>query len=151
MKLPLQILEQQIRIIKASPQIRVLLSALMSAATWFCWAYWANHEHPHHALVSGLSQGGVSFTTTFVGTFLLEVLYVRLGSTLWGRASGAAIVSGLSLSFMITVHTLAHTPNMVMTILPVFAVVVVYCGSYIYGLHKIKTQNESDAVEVASS
>lgn len=147
----LQLLRQQLKVIRESPQIRVLVSAVLSALIWFCWAYWANSEDPHHALLSGLSQGGVSFTTTFIGTFLLELLYQRMGGSQLGRVITAGTVCALSLTFMITVHTLAGTPNPVMTILPVFSVVVIYCGSYVYGLHKIRNQIESDAVEVASS
>lgn len=132
-----------------SPRTRVLLAAFASAATWFAWAYWANRGDGQQALLSGLSQGGVSFITTSIGSFLLELLFVRLGSGILGMASSVALVSGLSLSFMVTVHWLARTPNPVLTILPVFTVVLLYCSSYVFGLKKLKQRNELDAVETA--
>ena len=130
-----------------SPYWRVLSAAFGSAAIWFAWAYWANRGQPDQALISGLSQGGVSFVTTSIGSFLLELLFARLGSRLLGLAVCVAIVSSLSLSFMVTVHTLAHTPNMLLTILPVFTVVLLYCSSYVFGLRKLKLHNENKAVE----
>ena len=138
-----------IRRLLYSPRARVLLSALASAVTWFAWAYWANRSHGQQALLSGLSQGGVSFVTTSIGSFLLEVLFIRLGSGLAGMAGSVALVSGLSLSFMLSVHLLAGTPNLVLTILPVFTVVLLYCSSYVFGLKKLKQQNETSAVETA--
>lgn len=132
-----------------SPHWRVLLAALSSALTWFAWACWANWGEGYQTLVSGLSQGGVSFTTTFIGSFLLETGFARLGSSLPAMAATVAGVSGLSLACMLTVHRLAGTPNMLLTILPVFSVVLIYCTSYLIGLKKFKHKNESNAVEVA--
>lgn len=132
-----------------SPRWRVLFAALASAATWFAWAWWANRADSQQALLSGLSQGGVSFITTSIGSFLLEVLFARLGSSLAAMFATVAVVSGLSLSFMLSVHTLAGTPNLVLTILPVFSVVLLYCSSYVFGLKKLKQQDEITAVEAA--
>lgn len=134
-----------------SPLFRVVFAAISSAVTWFAWAYWANRAHGSQALVSGFSQGGVSFITTSIGSFLLETLFVRLGDSRASMAITVAIVSGLSLSFMVTVHTLAHTPNIVLTILPVFCVVLLYCSSYVFGLKKLKLQNEINAVETVAT
>lgn len=131
-----------------SPHWRVLLAALASAATWFAWACWANWGDSQQALVSGLSQGGVSFITTFVGSFLLETGFVRLGSSPAAMIATVTGVSGLSLTFMVTVHRMAGTPNLLLTILPVFTVVLLYCSSYLIGLKKLKRQDESNAVEV---
>lgn len=132
-----------------SPRWRVLLSALASAVTWFAWAYWANRADGQQALLSGLSQGGVSFITTSIGSFLLELFFVRLGHSTVGLAVTVALVSGLSLAFMLAVHLSAGTPNLVLTILPIFTVVLLYCSSYVIGLKKLKQQNEINAVEVA--
>ncbi|HVL01219.1 MAG TPA: hypothetical protein VM553_15480 [Dongiaceae bacterium] len=137
-------------LLRQSPQARVFVAALMSAGTWFAWAFWANRHDLHHAWISGLSQGGVSFITTSVGSSLLEFFYRRIGATLAGRILSVALVSGFSLAFMVTVHTLAHTPNLLITILPVFAVVLLYCSSYVIGLQKIKNQYENNEVEVVS-
>ena len=130
-----------------SPRWRVLFAAVGSAVTWFAWAYWANRAHGNQAWLSGVSQGGISFCTTLVGSLLLEWLFLRTGQGWLGMATAVTVVSSLSLSFMVTVHTLAGTPNLVLTILPVFTVVLLYCSSYVFGLKKIKNHHDKKAVE----
>ncbi len=130
------------------PQIRVIVMSLLSAFTWFCWAYWANREYPNQAIWSGLSQGGVNLLTTFFGTAALEIFYVRIGNTLFGRIMCVFLVSSASLCAMLLIHAVAGTPNMALTIFPVYAVVILYCFSYIYGLHKIKNQYEKQEVAI---
>lgn len=128
----------------------MVVAAVLSAATWFAWAFWANRHDIDQAWLSGLSQGGVSFCTTSIGSSLLEWIYRRTGHLLAGRLLAIVVVSGASLAFMLTAHTLAHTPHLFTTIAPVFLVVVLYCASYIAGLHKIKTQPYANEVEVVS-
>ena len=139
-----------LELLRQSPQARVFVAALLSAATWFAWAFWANRHDLDHAWISGLSQGGVSFITTSVGSSLLEFFHRRIGATRAGRIATVAMVSGCSLAFMVSVHTLARTPNLLTTILPVFTVVLLYCSSYVIGLQKIKNQYENNEVEVVS-
>lgn len=97
--------------------------------------------------MSGLFQGGVNLLTTAFGSALLESLFLRLGCSLGGRVCAVAIVSTGSLCMMLAAHWLASTPNVLLTVLPVYAVVILYCSSYIAGLQKIKTKYES--IEVA--
>lgn len=132
------------------PIVRVLMAALLSAITWFAWAWWANRAVPSQAWLSGLSQGAVSFTTTAIGSTLLEWFFRRMGHLLVGRIFSVVLVSMLSLALMLTIHLTAGTPNLVLTILPVFTVVVLYCSSYILGLQKLK-QHASQAVESATA
>ena len=131
-----------------SPGFRVAAAAVASAFTWFCWAYWANREVPEQALMSGLFQGGVNLFTTAFGSALLESLFIRLGCSLSGRIWSVAIVSTGSLCMMLVAHWIASTPNVLLTVLPVYAVVILYCSSYIVGLQKIKIQYESNEVAV---
>lgn len=129
---------QRVLALKDSARVRVLLAAVASAVTWFAWAFFANRHDLHHAWLSGLSQGAVSFITTSIGSGLLEVLYRRMGNAVVGRVFAVVLVSGCSLAFMLVAHTLAHTPNPVLTIAPVFTVVVLYCSSYIVALHRLQ-------------
>lgn len=131
-----------------SPRVRVAVAALASAITWFCWAYWANREIPEQALISGLFQGGVNLLTTAFGSALLETFFVRFGDSVKGRIGAVALVSSGSLCLMLLAHWMAATPNVLLTVMPVYAVVVLYCTSYIIGLHKIKTRYESTEVAV---
>ncbi|MCG8312931.1 MAG: hypothetical protein MI976_06915 [Pseudomonadales bacterium] len=135
-------LPSRLQAVIQSPKFRVLLGALLSAITWFCWAYWANRQDPDQAWVSGFYQGGVNLFTTAFGSAALELLFVRMGATFAGRALCVAIVSTISLSFMIAAHLIAQTPNMLLTIAPVYSVVVLYCSSYIFSLQKLKQHEE---------
>ena len=121
-----------------SPAFRVFGGAVLSAVTWFCWAWFANREHPDHALIAGLTQGGVNFMTTAFGSAALEFLFVRMGHFPLGRMLCVLIVSSLSLGFMVLAHTRAGTPNLLLTIGPVYLVVLLYCSSYIFSLQKLK-------------
>lgn len=134
-----------------SPIARVIIAALLSAITWFAWAWWANRADPSQALLSGLSQGAVSFTTTAIGSTLLEWFFLRMGHVQAGRILSVMLVSMLSLALMLTAHVSAGTPNLLLTILPVFTVVVLYCSSYILGLQKLKQKHEIHAVESAAA
>jgi hypothetical protein len=132
----------------ASPRVRVVAVAILSALTWFSWAYWANRADPDQALLSGLFQGAVNLLTTAFGSAALELLFVRIGHSSLGRAVSVFIVSSISLLLMVSAHWVADTPNMVLTILPVYAVVLVYCSSYVFGLNKIKKQYEATEVAI---
>ncbi|RLU00282.1 hypothetical protein [Ketobacter sp.] len=131
-----------------SPRARVITAALASAITWFCWAYWANRELPEQALVSGLFQGGVNLLTTAFGSALLEALFLRFGDSAKGQAGAILLVSSGSLCLMLVAHWLAATPNVLLTVLPVYTVVLIYCTSYVVGLNKIKTKYEAEEVAV---
>lgn len=120
-----------------SPMLRVLIAGVLSALVWFCWAYWANRENPDQALVSGLFQGAVNFLTTSLGTAALEILFNRLGKSNTAGVVSVLIVSTLSLLLMVGAHIAANTPNLLLTILPVYGVVILYCSSYILGLKKL--------------
>lgn len=144
----LGVLAQGYEKLVGSPRVRVMAAAIASAVTWFCWAYWANREDPNQALLSGLFQGGVNFITTAFGSALLEALYNRIGDHSQGRAMCVVIVSSGSLVMMLCAHWLASTPNILLTVLPVYTVVILYCSSYIFGLHKIKNKYETEEVAV---
>jgi len=127
-----------------SPAGRTIISAMLSATVWFWWAVWISWGQAEQTWVSGLAQGFSSFSTTFIGTWMMELMYVRLGS---GSGSGAIgyvlnvlVVSGCSLVFMLAVHSLAGTQQLLLTVFPVFSVVVVFCAGYLWGLKRIELQ-----------
>ena len=115
-----------------------MLMSLLAGVTWFCWAYWANRHYPEQALWSAFSQAGLNILTTFLGSSVLEILYVRIGHTKIGRLMCVLMVSSVSLATMVIVHLFVGTPNLLLTVLPVYAVAVLYSFSYVQGLHKIK-------------
>ncbi|MGB3620890.1 hypothetical protein FT643_02705 [Ketobacter sp. MCCC 1A13808] len=128
------------------PRFRIIVAAISSAITWFAWAYWANRHDPQQAIVSAFYQGGVNLFTTAVGSSALEWLFNKMGDTIFGRISCVFIVSSCSLSLMLTAHLYAATPNLLLTVLPVYIVVLLFCSSYIIGLSKIKTNYDNQEV-----
>lgn len=120
------------------PEYRVFIMSVLAGITWFCWAYWANRHYPEQALWSAFSQAGLNIMTTFLGSSALEILFVRIGHTKVGRLMSVLIVSSVSLATMVIVHIFVGTPNLLLTVLPVYGVAVLYCFSYVQGLHKIK-------------
>ncbi|MCG8672989.1 MAG: hypothetical protein MI867_26580 [Pseudomonadales bacterium] len=126
-----------------SPRARVMMSALLSAITWFCWAYWVNIEDSNQALTSGLSQGVVNLFTTAIGSAALEYLFRSFGGTGKGKLISILSVSSFSLALMIFSHILAGTPNIFLTVLPVYCVVLVYCSAYVLGLDKLKKHHDA--------
>ena len=128
------------------PRFRIIVAAISSAITWFAWAYWANRFDPQQAIVSAFYQGCVNLFTTAVGSSALEWLFNKMGDSVVGRISCVLIVSTCSLSLMLTAHLYAATPNLLLTVLPVYVVVLLFCSSYIIGLSKIKTNYDNQEV-----
>jgi hypothetical protein len=65
-----------------APNIRLLLSAVVSFAFYFCWSYWANSlATEDHVLVlrSALVQGSLSATITLLFTLGIEMSVKRFG------------------------------------------------------------------------
>lgn len=120
-----------------SPKARALLSAVWSALTWGTWAFIANFVSLKTALVAGFSQASVSFVTTLIGSILLELLFVSLGGSTLAITMSVAIVSSISLTSMLWVHLSNETPNVILTILPIYIVVVSYCYFYLLGLRNL--------------
>ena len=131
-----------------SPRMRVAISALLSAITWFCWAYWVNIEDPDQALTSGFSQGAVNLLTTAMGSTALEYLFKYFGGTGKGKLTSIIAVSSCSLVLMLLSHLLAGTPNILLTVLPVYCVVLVYCSAYVLGLDKLKKHHDAPLFSV---
>ena len=129
--------------ILSSSKNRMIGSALLSALTWGSWAFIANYESFSVALTAGSSQGVVSFITTLIGSFLLELLFNVLGASYRAMGLSVLIVSSISLLAMVCVHIAAHTPNIVLTILPVYIVVVSYCTFYLLGLRELEKESVS--------
>ena len=112
--------------------LRSLFSAAAGFVAYGSWAYWVNADHGSAVgLRAGLVQGSWSFSLTLVMTLAMEWLLTSLETT------GIAAL----LTFLITilvlfagsfgVNWLAGTPEILITILPGFAVGAVYSAGYI--------------------
>jgi len=119
------------------PAFRTLSSAILSMLTWGGWALWVNGWQTEPGLHAGISQGLTSFVTTLFGSVLLEVLFHRFGPGLNGCIISAMVVSSISLTLMLIVHQSGNTPHIFLTVMPVYAVVVLYCSAYVATLRKL--------------
>lgn len=119
------------------PSFRTLGSAFLSLLTWGGWACIANGWDTPDGLRAGVSQGLTSFCTTLAGSVMLELLFYRLGTTLAASTMAVLVVSSFSLMLMLMVHLSTGTPHLVLTITPIYLVVVLYCASYVGALRKL--------------
>lgn len=129
-----------------SARARTIMSAVWSALTWGSWAFIVNFVSLKSALLAGVSQGSVSFITTLIGSILLEILFVTLGGSTIAVGLSVAIVSSISLLSMLWVHINNGTPNLLLTILPIYCVVVSYCYFYLLGLKKLDAVREEKSL-----
>jgi hypothetical protein len=116
--------------------VRIFVPALASAALWGTWAYFANRAHAPSALRAGLVQALTSFVFTVVGALILESLYRLFARKTWRKTLSATLGAGLSLASMLAIHALNHTPNLLLTVLPVWALVLVYCSVYVQAIER---------------
>ena len=98
------------------------------------WAVFANRAHPMpQPLVAGVVQGALSGAITFVLKRMVEAVAAR--------ASGASalvlpplIAVALSLAILVTIHTLAGTPEIAATIALPASVTALYSTLYAIAL-----------------
>jgi len=119
------------------PAFRIVSSAVLSAATWFCWAVWINWGQGAQTWDSGIAQALSSFCTTLMGTWLLEMIFIRLGSEPFACGVNVVIVSTVSLLFMTMSHIIVDTQHLFFTVFPVYNVVVAFCIAYVMGLRRL--------------
>lgn len=117
------------------PWFRILLSGLAGFAVYGSWAGYANLAHGAEvALRSGLIQGSYSLALTFATTLLMERLY-RLLQQLRAAVPLTIVLTGsLLLILPMFIHWLAGTPEILMTVLPGFAIGMVYTSVYVLAL-----------------
>lgn len=119
-------------------------SLLLGAGSFLIYGLWAagvNAEHGTQiALVALLTQGTVSFCTTFSVTSGMEQLHRRFGHRWSGVCLTASLPPTLVLIFMSFVHWLTGTPDILETIAPSALVGIVYCGVYTWGLHVARSR-----------
>ncbi|MEJ2041926.1 MAG: hypothetical protein P8X74_12275 [Reinekea sp.] len=96
-----------------------LMSSVLAFIAYGLWAAFSNWEFGQlSALKALLIQGSFAFSATLFLTLLAKTLYFHLGRNLAAFA-GAFFICFLIISIVpATLHWLAHTPNILQTILP---------------------------------
>ncbi len=103
------------------------------------WAAYANSAHGSWiALRSGLAQGSMSFIVTLSSVMLMRAIF-RIEGPVWLRASAAALGSLLVIySFIVGVHLVIGTPEILLTMLPGIPITVGFCAVFSIGLARLE-------------
>jgi len=123
-----------------SANIRSLAAALAALIGYGAWAWFANSaEGDGAAGKAALVQGGYSFVLTYVMTYVTEWLYCYTGGRGWLTTFLSSI---LLLVSAYSIHRLAGTPEVAMTIAPGYFIGTVYTAffvAYLKGLNSSAT------------
>ncbi len=137
MRVRMQRIRQLYMDLAKKPAMRVLGSAFSAAAMWGSWAYIINVLHTNlpdvhmRAIKAGVGQAFSSFSMTVIGSLLLEFMFIKLFYSRYRNIITVLTVSSISLATMIFIHTLANTPRLILTVMPIYAVVLFYCSAYV--------------------
>lgn len=115
--------------------IRSLIAGLAALVCYGTWAWYANLGHgPNIALRSGLVQGGYSLILTFLMSLFTEHLYGQFKGRQHQILITTSVVSFVLLATAYTIHRLAQTPEILMTITPGYLIGTAYTLVYVLGL-----------------
>ena len=124
--------------------LRSLGAGLAGFVVYGGWAYFANSGHGQAAaMMAGLLQGSYSLLLTFFTTLLMEQLYRWFAPLRFRVAATIAVTGVLLFSIPCVIHALASTPEILMTILPGFAIGMVYTTVYVLGLERLAGSADS--------
>lgn len=98
------------------------------------WAVFANRAHPMpQPLVAGVVQGALSGAITFVLKRMIEAVAQRVPGVA-GIVLPPLIAVALSLAILVTIHTMAGTPEIAATIALPLSVTALYSTLYAIAL-----------------
>lgn len=113
-------------------------SALAGFLVYGAWAWFANMDHGDAmARRAGLLQGSYSFVLTFCSTLLMEWIYGRCAGAAHARLVTIGLTGAVLLTVPVTLHLLAGTANILLTILPGFFVGMAYTTAYVSALARL--------------
>ena len=114
-------------------------SALMAAGAFVVyggWAAYANHSYGLvTSLVSGVTQGTISFLVTAFMTLILETIFHSIGSKVLRFVVTALGAQAMVACATFTVHYIVGTPKIIVTMTPSFIVSSIYSVAYTTGMH----------------
>tara|TARA_B110000037_G_C17031065_1_gene469514 strand:- start:568 stop:1002 length:435 start_codon:yes stop_codon:yes gene_type:complete len=120
-----------------------LVMAAAASLFFISWGIFANWEHGRRAITQvALTQGTISFVSTFLSTEVLRRLYLvfkRVGiNVLFTIPIGFTLINGSIYS----AHLIAGTPEILLTMLPGVLISVFFCSAYTYRLRLAYTINK---------
>ena len=115
--------------------IRSLIAATAALLGYGGWAWFANSGAGDAAATkAAFVQGGYSFVLTFVMTYVTEWLYWYTGARGWLTTLLSSI---MLLASAYSIHVIAGTPEVGMTIAPGFVIGTVYTAFFVVYLKGI--------------
>jgi hypothetical protein len=115
---------------------RVLGSAVLGGLVFGTWAYVVNFAYPTHRLTSGLSQGLFSFFFSIVVMSITEATYALLAGRRWQVPLAIAVPVATAAGSAFLIHTAAHTPSILLTLLGPVLIGAAYQTAYVSNLHR---------------
>lgn len=115
-------------------------AGLVAGCLWGIWAAVANFEHGYTAALSALiTQGMISFTMAGTLTLFVQFLVGAMSDLVAPVRLVVVTLIAAAVLFLIqyTMHSLANTPNVLLTIIPAVCAGSTWC--FIYANRIIKT------------
>ncbi len=132
-----------VRRLFARPWLQSVLFGAVASFLYGGWAYFANIAYPQLAVTAAVTQGALSFMTTFAVTWLMNFLF-GLSNSAAGKivttVSGTTLLVGI-VSYL--VHFLAGTPNALLTIAPSVGLGA-FLGALVWSLAAVKALQPQD-------
>ncbi|APR76462.1 Hypothetical protein A7982_01809 [Minicystis rosea] len=108
---------------------------MLAALVYGGWAFAVNLQHgAAPAVRAGCLQGASSATTTLVVSGAVERLYAARAGRPLQRIVAWLVPALLGACLHLTIHVIAGTPEILITILPSVVLGVVFAGTYVLGL-----------------
>ena len=115
---------------------RSLVAAVLAGSIYALWAYLVNDGHSIEAGASAAAvQGGYSFGSALATTLLLDWLRESLGHSRLASAATVFLAFAVFTSIGATLHWLAGTPEILVTLLPGMAIGTSYSAIYVFALN----------------
>jgi ABC-type antimicrobial peptide transport system permease subunit len=100
-------------------------SALLAFVLWSLWAYFINVKSSN-VMVSALAQGVASFVITLIMIKLLVYFYRLFPKGGWYFIVPSLATVGMTSSFVLFIHFMVHTKNILYTVLPTVIVAFLF-------------------------
>ncbi len=127
------------------PLVRSVLMGLAAMAIYGGWAYLANRSYGLAiAMKAAATQSFVSFTVTFLITFLMEALHRRASSRLGRFVAPAGGAISFTVAYTVLMHIGMDTPELLDTVLPILIFGSLYC--LIYSANLVRESSTGPAV-----
>jgi len=114
-------------------------SAIQALVLWGGWSYYINSKVSVSAgIKSGLAQGVASFFLTLIVVFLVTRFFNYFKISLLKFTVPTLLVVSMLLTFLVSLHTMVGTPEILKTIAPPLTMAVLFCVFTTYKLSNEK-------------